>query len=205
MAKVALITIIHLIEWQTERGRFMMAKEFKFLFCSGKKAILLLVLLCIIVTSVLSSTIALIIIKTNSLDNRFIPSNIESVIDGSKVKNTGDADAFVRATVVTTWVSETDDSVYHAKSPTLGVDYALSFSGGKWVLGSDGFYYYTSSVVGGGETEPLITNCSEIKRAPDGYKLNVKIISSAIQADPSSVVEEAWGVSVRADGTLAVE
>ena len=50
-------------------------------------------------------------------------------------------------------------------------------------------------------TTPLIKACTQLLEAPEGYSLKVEIISSTIQAEPTSVVQEQWGVTV-ANGVL---
>ena len=178
--------------------------KLKFLFCHGKKAIVLLVLVCVAAIAAIGATLAYIITQTDTAVNVFPPANIESAVDNSKITNTGDAEAYVRATVVVTWVSKDNASVIHAKSPVPGTDFSISYSTSGWKLGSDGFYYYTSPLDAGETTNPLITSCSELRNPPNGYKLDVKVIASAIQSVPASTVTDAWGVSVGADGTLAV-
>ena len=119
------------------------------------------------------------------------------------VKNTGDIEAYVRAFFLVTWVSDLDGSTY-AGMPQENVDYSLTIGSVKWTLGSDGFYYYSNFVYEHGITEALIGELAALSQAPDGYSLNVQVFASAIQANPSRAVEETWGVTVLANGSLLI-
>ena len=75
----------------------------------------------------------------------------------------------------------------------------------KWFkCTSDGFYYYESPVDPNGTTENLIDTItySAPSESPE-YKLQVQIISQAIQSTPTDVVETNWGVTVATDGTIS--
>lgn len=180
-----------------------MPKQFKFLGKIGKKALILLILTCVIVTAVIGGTVAYIIDRTITLNNTFTPAIIDSAVSRSVVTNLGDVNSYARAMIVITWIRE-DGSATHAEAPILGADYAISLSSDGWVKGSDGFYYYTLPITSGGSSPALITSCTQLRSGPDGYKMRVQVLASAIQAQPTSVVTEQWGVSVNEDGTLTV-
>ena len=180
-----------------------MPKQIKFLGQKGKTALILLVLTCAIITSAVGGTVAYLIVKTGTIKANFTPAVIESAVSQSVVTNVGDVDSYVRAMVIITWVSE-DGSATHAESPVHNTDYAIFFSSDGWVKGSDGFYYYTSPLMSGRSTPALITSCTQLRSAPEGYKMKVQVLASTIQSHPLSVVTEQWGVSVNDDGTLSV-
>ena len=70
--------------------------------------------------------------------------------------------------------------------------YSLSIPGAGWTAGSDGYYYYNSVVDANGTTEGSLLTCTSSHPADGGYKLSVKVIASAVQATPSTAVNEAW-------------
>ena len=184
-------------------------KQLKFLKWQGKKAVVLLALTIVLALGVVGSTMALIITKTNSVTNTFQPASISSATAQSVVGNMGDAPSFARIAVVVNWVA-TDGTVY-AVAPVVGTDYSITYDTANWKQGTDGFWYYTKMLqnlpddvdVNADDfdetpyvTTSLITNCTQLVAAPDGYSLKVEIIASTIQAEPETVVEEQWGVTV---------
>ena len=76
---------------------------------------------------------------------------------------------------------------------------AATNSPSSWVLASDGFYYWTSSVKPLDKTGVLIKSVSEKKA--DGKNLVVDISTQAIQSTPDDAVTEAWNCTVK-DGVL---
>ena len=186
-----------------------MSKTFKFLIWSGKKAVAFLVLTVALSLAIVGTTIAYIIVYTESLKNTFTPPvvDIESdAVAGNIINNGSDVDVYLRAAVVVNWVNNSDDSILSTK-PVEGADedYTLDL-GNNWVKGSDGFYYYTLKVAPGSAdirvldavTCPTVTN--------GNYTLTVQVISSAIQAAPTDAVVGAWkSVSgVNGDGSLII-
>ena len=174
---------------------------------------LLLAALVLIFGALVGSTVAFLVADTQTVTNTFNPAKVtvdvpedfdKNVKDNVKVKNTGDINAFVRAAVVVTW--QDDSGSVHPTVPVAGTDYTVTFPANTgWVKHTDGFYYYTTAVAPDTETGILLTNCMPAEgKAPEGYHLSVEILASAIQSEPTSVVAEAWKVSVNADGTLNV-
>jgi hypothetical protein len=186
-----------------------MKKQFHFLRFTGKKAILLLSLTLILALSIVGSTIAFFITQTNSLTNTFTPAIIQSATQNSIVLNLGSAPSFIRCSVVINWVS--NDGHVYAIAPILGTDYSITYNTDGWAQGSDSFWYYTKALLNVPEdtdinadgfdptpyiTTSLILNCTQLKDAPEGYSLKVEVLSSAIQAEPQTVVEQQWNVAV---------
>ncbi|MBP3301352.1 MAG: hypothetical protein J6M34_07620 [Clostridia bacterium] len=144
---------------------------------------------------------AYLISKTGTLTNRFIPAavtcsveeNFENGIKSNvKVRNTGNVDAYVRVAVVATF--QTEGGQILSTAPTEGVDYTVTWAANGWSKGADGFWYYCSSVAPDQLTETLIETATVLS-APDGARLNLQIIASALQANPTSAVESAWGIT----------
>lgn len=161
-------------------------------------------------------TVAYLTTKTDPITNTFTASTItpgiEEKFDGEtksdvKLKNLGDIDAYIRAAVVISWVSE-DGSKVSADVPTLK-DYMMDGPADGWVKSTDGYYYYTSKVGAGKSTTNLINSVklNSGVTPPTGYYLSVEILAQAIQADPDSVVENVWssGVSGVKNGKLEIK
>ena len=166
-------------------------------------------------------TLAYIVTKTVDVENAFTPGIVscevvETFEDGDAekknvtVKNTGSADAYVRAAISVSWVAADDplgkEGDVHGSSLTQGEDgdYVLT-TGSNWTL-RDGFYYYKGEVAGGASTTDLIVSCAPVAgKAPAGYVLQVDVIASAVQADGvdakgNKAVELAWGVDFNGSG-----
>jgi len=182
-----------------------------------RKPAVLLVSLLLILCVALGGTLALLVAQSGEVKNIFTPSKVTIRVDEDiesgvkkevKIENTGDIEAYIRATVLVTWQDE-KGNVYGAAQPVEGTDYEISWTKDGWKKSSaDGFYYYTLPVAAGGFTGELFTNCEPIDgRTPTGYSLAVEILGTAIQSDPASVVAEEWksGVSsVASGGTLNI-
>ena len=165
------------------------------------KALIITSVVLFLVFSV-SSTLAFIITSTNSIQNIFNPSHVScAVVENNgtpvesgvvntgtekrnvQIKNTGDTDAYIRVAVVVNW-SKADGKTVLAQKPVLGTDYTLTLKENSgWTLGSDGYYYYGSSVEPDELTEILIDKVLQKTDSPNGYYLSVEIVASAIQAD----------------------
>ena len=180
-------------------------KQLKFLKWHGKKAVALLVLTIVLALCIVGTTMALIIIKTDPITNTFQPASISSATVQSIVGNTGDAPSFARIAVVVNWVAA--DGAIYAVSPVAGTDYSITYDTANWRQGSDRFWYYTKALQNlpadvdtsaeGFDYSPymttsLITACTQLVAAPEGYNLKVEIIASSIQAEPEAVVEIQW-------------
>jgi len=186
-----------------------MQKTFHFLKWSGKKAVACLCVALVLTLALAGTTIALVVMRTNSLVNEFTPANlsIDKTADGKGVINDGEVKAYVRAAVVFTWESTSVPGTISSVAPIEGVDYNYTCSG-DWVKAVDGFWYFTKKpTIAPGESFNVIDSVTVIKEAPAGYKLSVELLLDAIQAEPSGAVTESWksGVhSVTADGKLVI-
>lgn len=108
-----------------------------------------------------------------------------------RVANTSDIPAYIRVRLVS--------SRTNGDGAILAGETALpAFTPGDgWFLNeSDGYYYYSRPVAPERETGALI---GSVTLAP-GQALEV--LAEAIQGEPDRAVEEAWGVTVDADGAI---
>ena len=177
---------------------------------SKKLTVTLVCLLCLCLTAV-GGTLAYIVAEGTPFDNRFEPATVACRAEMAKegaayrdlaVTNTGAISAYVRATLVVTFVSEADGATTHGTAPREGVDYAVGSGSGHWRLGSDGFYYYAAAVLPGESTDVLLSAITPLGTPPDGYRLQVDFLASAIQAEPARAVNEAWGATVLDNGHI---
>ena len=120
-----------------------------------------------------------------------------SVKTNASVQNTGEADAYIRATIVVTWQNKAGEVL--GKTPVLNEDYTLSINEetnentGGWKKGNDGYWYcIKADAVDDTKTAVLINSCEALTSQGD-YTLSVEILAQAIQAEPASVVKSIWG------------
>ena len=172
----------------------------------NKKIKLLVVMasVLLLVGAVIPTTLAFLMDSTQPVSNVFQSSRVGSLVieesfngstkSGVTVQNTGNTDAWIRAAIIVTWKDGVNGNVY-GSAPAKNTDYTIQI-GGDWLEGADGFYYYKSPVAGGGSTTNLIVTCSPVAgRTPEGYGLNVEILSSALQSKPDSTFNTVWASS----------
>lgn len=145
------------------------------------------------------------------LENTFEPASIsievlednrtDGIESNVKLLNTSDVSVFVRAYVIYSFVSESDGNAVLGVSPIEDQDYKVSYANSGWIKGSDGFWYYETAVAPNTLTAPLIELCEPLLSAPEGYKLNVRVVAGAIQANPTTAVEDAFSVTY-SDGKI---
>lgn len=175
---------------------------------NNKTKIVAVIVTCIsLVLGTIGGVWAYLSAQTEPVTNTFVPAKVscaveESFQDGVKsnvtVRNTGNVDAYVRTVVVATFVS--DDGKVLATAPKEGVDYTVTWGNAGWLKGSDGYWYYSSAIAPNQATPILIETASAIT-APSGYRLNLQILATAVQADPQRAVTDAWGITPT-DGKL---
>lgn len=172
----------------------------------AKRSLVLVVSVLALVLAVAGGTLAWLTANSGPVTNTFTPAQVtctvEETFDGTtksdvKIKNTSNIDAYIRAYVVVTW-KNAEGNVY-GKLPVKDTDYTIEYATDTgWDKGSDGYYYYTSPVAANdGLTGVLITKCEPVNgKAPADYDLSVEIIAEAIQSQPDSAVQQAWGVTI---------
>jgi len=172
-----------------------------------KKHITLLLCLAVVLVIGVGGVVAFLVTNTGTIDNMFYPAEVKCQVEEKnigdtksevKIKNTGNITAYIRAKVVITW-QDIEGNIFSA-IPGENVDYEIEYDkDGKWILGSDGYYYHKKPIEAGASTEALIDSCTtKVACEQDGYYLNVEIMASAIQADGSTsngvkAVVDAWG------------
>lgn len=194
-----------------------------------KRLTVLLVSLSLILVVGVGVTLAYVFASTGNVVNTFTPSHVSCAVveknnnsqettqvsagkvddltskQAVHIKNTGNTTAYIRAAIIVTW-KKPDGTVY-AKSPVENVDYLmqLNLTPDGWVLGADGYYYYTQPVAAGATTGMLISSATA-KTTTGEYSVSIEIVASAIQSTPTDVVTTQWksGVSGVNGTTLTI-
>lgn len=177
-----------------------------------KRSLVLVVSLLALLLVVAGGTLAWLTAQ-DSVSNTFTPAHVtcdvvEETFDGTKkenvtIKNTSDIPVYIRASIIVTW-KDSNGNVYGQLPASSDYDMQMAKDSG-WVLGADGYYYYTSPVAVGATTGTLISSCTEVAgKAPDkDYRLSVEIIAEAIQSQPARAVQQAWGVTISGGSVTA--
>ncbi len=175
-----------------ERGRGPAARVYR-------TAVLLIAVLLLISTAV-GSTAAFLVTKTGPVVEDFAYAQVScQVTDTMGVKNTGTAQAYIRASYAVNWL-DGDENIAAAVPEDYSCDLAEN---PQWEKGGDGYFYYPAPVDPGGETPSLLT-CSVFYPENPKYTLSVEVVAEAIQSNPAEAAEEAWGVTV-SGGVLTVQ
>lgn len=164
----------------------------------GRKSSVLFGAIMLFLSLLAGGTLAYIVAATDQVTNQFEPArvacrvnvNSDNIID---VTNTGNVDAYIRASYVVNWMDSTG-SIY-AIAPATG-EYSVGINSTDWQLHTDGYYYYKHRVtpepdnVDSDEdtTKYLVTFVSVTGTPPStDYTLNVEVVAEAIQADGAKV------------------
>lgn len=170
----------------------------------NRTAILFMAIIMLI-GAVIGSTVAFLITNTGPVENKFayasVSCEVKEDFNGNtkknvQITNTGSTDAYIRATYVVNWLDAQGNIV--ASVPD-GYSYNLTENpDGKWTKASgDGYFYYLKPVAPKASTPGSLLNCTVTY--PDNnpeYTLSVKILATAIQSNPVSAAEGAWGISI---------
>ena len=171
------------------------------------RATVLLMAILMLIGVAAGSTVAYLIDKTSNVQNTFeygkVSCDIGETFNGTTkenvyVTNTGNVNAYIRATYVINWV-DNDGNIVASDLKAEGYDYELALNpDNRWLVGTDGYFYYPTPVEPGKMTAGSLLNCT-VKYPPDlespEYTLSVEILATAVQSEPASAVYNAWGVT----------
>lgn len=158
-----------------EKGRGPAARVYR-------TAVLLIAVLLLITTAV-GSTAAFLVTKTEPVEEAFAYAQVScQVTDTMGVKNTGTAQAYIRASYAVNWRDE-EGKIAAAEPEGYSCDLEENPQG-AWVKGEDGYFYYPYPVAPGEETPSLLT-CSAPYPEYPGYTLSVEVVAEAIQSNPA--------------------
>ena len=169
----------------------------------AKKLSAAAIAIILVVVMTIGGTVAFLMDSTESIINKFTPASSgitieEKVKENCKteiaVQNTGATGAYIRVSLVANYYDENGNITGGAAVP----DFTLNSE--KWFLGNDGYYYYKQPIAAGDVTESLLANGSKMELSDN---MQVTVLAQSIQASPTSVVHDKWGVTVNSDGTLA--
>lgn len=167
----------------------------------AKRSLVLVVSVLALVLAVAGGTLAWLVANSGPVTNTFTPATVSCEVEETfknnvksnvNVKNTSNIDAYLRVKLVTYRVNEADQHIGGtAEIPTFTL-------GENWVKHGD-FYYYTLPVAP--EKTPAANLIDTITLTgsyndADGGKQVIEVMAEAIQSQPDSAVQQAWGVTI---------
>lgn len=202
-----------------------MAKKNKGLKPSKKvirwnRSFVVLAALLVLVLGIVGTTLAWLTDKTTDLTNTFEYAKVscevlENVNDAQtqkrdvRIKNTGNTEAYIRATYVVTYRDDAGSILYETLSNgRWKVDLSKEINTESWVQGEDGYWYCKTPVAPGEKTpvlfnDPINGNGTFLNdgRSKEQAITYVEILATAIQSQPVNAMGEAWGYTMN-NGTL---
>ena len=158
------------------------------------KSSALIIALALILVLAVGGTVAYIFTQTDPVINTFTPTEAKITVDekisGNQkteitVKNTSTGvPVYIRVALVANMIDKDKNVTGAASVPTFT-------PGDDWKKGSDGYYYYTKPVPVGGSTGNLLEKAMTLDE-----NMQVVVLADAIQAEPTTAVTQAWGVTV---------
>ena len=125
-----------------------------------------------------------------------------------RIQNTGNTEAYIRATYVVTYREEAGNILYETLEDNWKVDLTKEINTNSWAKGEDGYWYCKTPVAPGEETPALFkAPINGNGRFLDGGRSKeqaityVEILATAIQSQPVKAMGEAWGYTMN-NGTL---
>lgn len=113
------------------------------------------------------------------------------------IKNTGNVNCYIRAAIVANWVDASGNIVapWDSSQGTFS-----GLPGNGWVLGSDGFWYFTGAVAAGSATPTALFTTYTVPTVPAGADhLVMTIAAQGVRYDSSKTgVTAAWGSAAAA-------
>ena len=141
----------------------------------------------------------------NTLEPVAVSCRVNETFDGVvksnvSVTNTGDVKAYVRASIVATWV-DANGNIYGGETPEEGVSYTVTYGSSDWVKGTDGYFYYLSPVNAGADTASLLDTLSPVtEKIPEGYTLGVDLPDLLLDFEQARPSGDAAGFQRGGDG-----
>ena len=141
-------------------------------------------------------TLAYLFTGGNNVINRFVPGNVECVVnDNNTITVNGNTKAYVRAAVVINW--ENTKGEINGLAPVKDTDYTIVV-GSNWTKESDGYYYYGSALTAGGTTISPAVTVTPKGSGLAGFSLSVEVLGEAIQSEGMGAVsaKNAWDIAI---------
>ena len=153
-----------------------------------------IIALALILVLAVGGTVAYIFTQTDPVINTFTPTEAKITVDEETSNNqktsitvennsTG-VPVYIRVALVANMIDKDENVTGAANVPTFT-------PGDNWIVGNDGYYYYTEPVPVGGSTGNLLQSPMTLDE-----NMQVVVLADAIQAMPKQAVIDAWGQTI---------
>ena len=167
------------------------------------KSSALIIALALILVLAVGGTVAYIFTQTDPVINTFTPTEAKITVDEETsnnqktsitvVNNSTGVPVYIRVALVANMIDKDENVTGAADVPTFTL-------GDNWLEGSDGYYYYTKAVPVDGSTGNLLKSPIPMELSEN---MQVVVLADAIQAEPTTAVTQAWGVTVDSNGSIS--
>ena len=158
------------------------------------KSSALIIALALILVLAVGGTVAYIFTQTDPVINTFTPTEAKITVD-EKTNNNQKTEIIVKnnSTGVPVYirVALVANMIDKDKNVTGAASVPEFTPGDDWLEGNDGYYYYTQPVPVGESTGNLLKAPMELSE-----NMQVVVLADAIQAEPTTAVTQAGGVTV---------
>ena len=165
------------------------------------KSSALIIALALILVLAVGGTVAYIFTHTGPVINTFTPADAKITVDEQTsdnqktsitvVNNSTGVPVYIRVALVASLIDKDENVTGAASVPTFTL-------GENWFKGNDGYYYYTKAVPVGESTGNLLKSPMTLSE-----NMQVVVLADAIQAEPTTAVTQAWGVTVDSNGSIS--
>ena len=165
------------------------------------KSSALIIALALILVLAVGGTVAYIFTQTDPVINTFTPTEAKITVDEKTnnnqkteiiVKNNSTGvPVYIRVALVANMIDKDENVTGAASVPEFT-------PGDDWLEGNDGYYYYTQPVPVGESTGNLLATPMTLSE-----NMQVVVLADAIQAEPTTAVTQAWGVTVDSNGSIS--
>lgn len=164
------------------------------------KSSALIIALALILVLAVGGTVAYIFTQTDPVINTFTPTEAKITVDektNSNKKTSITVENISTGVPVYIRVALVANKIDEAGNVTGAADVPEFKPGENWLKGSDRYYYYTQPVPVDGSTGNLLKAPMELSE-----NMQVVVLADAIQAEPTTAVTQAWGVTVDSNGVI---
>ena len=158
------------------------------------KSSALIIALALILVLAVGGTVAYIFTQTDPVINTFTPTEAKITVDEETsnnqktsitvVNNSTGVPVYIRVALVANMIDKDENVTGAASVPTFTL-------GDNWIVGNDGYYYYTQPVPVDGSTGNLLQSSMKLDE-----NMQVVVLADAIQAMPKQAVIDAWGQTI---------
>lgn len=180
-----------------------------------KKLTSLIIIAVLVITACIGGVFAYMFRDTGNKDYDFHKATVQCELKETTdnpltqkksitVESLSNVDTYVRVRLVTYWVQyDGEGNAQVVGRPSGAIEF--TYDSENWLKGENNTYYYKKPLAPNETTADLIANGNVITLAIEDeiYYQVIDVFAEAIQAEPASAANEAWGVTIDSDGNIS--